>query len=270
MKLYIRPVALATAIAVVAAVAISSAQAPVLAPEQIEAFLLTAKIVDSRRIGRGATNPWRLTLSDGTLTHDASFQSIDQRRDSVRLGDRTELKFADSYHFNIAAYRLARLLGLDYMVPVSVEREWQGKRGALEWWVDDAFDEKARLTEKRTPPDLEDWRLQTYRMYVFWQLVHDTDRNQTNILYTPDWKLWMRDFSRAFRPWSDIPDPKMLYRCDRQLFEKLQALDADQVRDAVGNHLTTSQLGGLMGRRDKIVEFFRKLIAEKGEAAVLY
>jgi len=270
MMRHLRVLALATAIALIPAVAITSAQALVLAPEQIEEFLLTAKIVDSRRVGRGVTNPWRLTLTDGTLTHDALFQSIDRRRASVRVGERTELKFADSYHFNIAAYQLARLLGLDAMVPMSVEREWQGQKGALTWWVDNAFDEKTRLTERRPPPDLEAWRAQTYRMYVFWQLVHDTDRNQGNILYTPDWKLWMIDFSRAFRPWSDILDQKMLYKCDRQLFEKLQALEAGQVRDAVGNHLTTPELGALMARRDKIVEVFRKLIAEKGEAAVLY
>ena len=87
-------------------------------PEAIEQFLLTAEIVGARPIGRGVTNSWRLTLSDGTTTHDAAFQSVDRRKPVARVGRRTELQFADSYHFNIAADRLARLLGLDDLVPV--------------------------------------------------------------------------------------------------------------------------------------------------------
>ena len=113
-------------------------------PEAIEQFLLTAEIVGARPIGRGVTNSWRLTLSDGTTTHDAAFQSIDRRKLVARVGRRTELQFADSYHFNIAADRLARLLGLDDLVPVSVERSWQGRRGALTWWIDEAWDESER------------------------------------------------------------------------------------------------------------------------------
>ena len=38
--------------------------------------------------------------------HDAAFQSINRRKNVARVGPRTELQFADSYHFNIAAYRL--------------------------------------------------------------------------------------------------------------------------------------------------------------------
>jgi hypothetical protein len=32
--------------------------------------------VNSQRSKKGITHTWRLTLSDGTVTHDASFQSI--------------------------------------------------------------------------------------------------------------------------------------------------------------------------------------------------
>jgi hypothetical protein len=31
-------------------------------------------------MGKGVTSPWRLTLSDGTLTHDAAFQAVDGRK----------------------------------------------------------------------------------------------------------------------------------------------------------------------------------------------
>ena len=44
-------------------------------------FLLNARVVNSRQSSKGITNPWRLTLSDGTVTHEASFQSVDELGD---------------------------------------------------------------------------------------------------------------------------------------------------------------------------------------------
>ena len=45
---------------------------------------------------------------------------------TMQLASGTELNFVDSYKYNIAAYQLAELLGLDDMVPVYVERKWKG------------------------------------------------------------------------------------------------------------------------------------------------
>ena len=163
----------------------------------IEQFLLTAEIVGARPIGKGVTNSWRLTLSDGTTTHDAAFQSINQHKTVARVGRRTELQFKDSYHFNIAAYHLAKLLGLDDMVPVSVERHWNGRQGALVWWIDAGWDESERKAQRLRPPDVAAWSKQLYQMVVFAELIYDTDRNEGNILYTKDWRLWMIDFTRA-------------------------------------------------------------------------
>ena len=43
---------------------------------------------------------------------------------------RTEMNFVDSYLYNVAAWELAELLGLADMMPVTVKREWKGKRGS--------------------------------------------------------------------------------------------------------------------------------------------
>ena len=74
--------------------------------DQIKNFLLTAKVVGSKQSSKGITHPWRLTLSDGTLTHDASFQKIDEHKASATMASgRTEMNFVDSYKYNIAAMR---------------------------------------------------------------------------------------------------------------------------------------------------------------------
>ncbi len=177
----------------------SSATEP-LSPDRIEQFLTTAEIKGGKLIGKGVTSPWRLTLSDGVLTHDAAFQAIDRERDNVRFrGGREEKIFRDYYGYNIAAYRLARALGYDDLVPVSVERVWKGKKGALTWWVDKKWDEDERLKEKIEPPDRDAWERQIYLARVFTALVEDTDRNLGNQLVTADFHLWMIDFTRAFR-----------------------------------------------------------------------
>jgi len=239
--------------------------------EQIKHFLLTAKVVGSKQTAKGVTQPWRLTLSDGTLTHDASFQPIDEHKTNVTLASgRTEMNFVDSYKYNIAAYALAELVGLDDMLPVYVERSWKGNPGSLSWWLPVKMDEEERVKQKLQPPDADAWANQMYKIRVFDQLVYDDDPNLTNVLIGADWTIWRVDFSRAFRLKKDLRNPGDLVRCDRQLFDKLKALDANQVTEKTKHYLTKDEVKAVMARRDKIVAQFQKLIAEKGENEVLF
>ena len=247
-----------------------AADEPTLTKEQIKQFLLTAKVVHSKEAKKGATHTMQLTLSDGTVTHDASFQPLDEHRASKQLASGTELNFVDSYKYNIAAYGLAELLGMDDMLPVYVERKWEGKTGSLSWWLPVKMDEAERYKQKITPPDADAWNNQMYKIRVFDQLVSDNDPNLTNVLIGENWKIWRADFSRAFRLNNDVKEPKNLVRCDRQLLEKLKALDATTVTEKTNRYLTKDEVKAVMARRDKIVAQFQKLIAEKGENEVLY
>jgi hypothetical protein len=243
--------------------------------EQQAEFLQGAKIVKSVPIGKGVTHPYRLTLSDGAVTHDAAFQSVDESRAvSMHTGrDRMpELNFKDSWRFNVAAPRLAEMLGIGGMIPVSVERTWNGKKGALTWWVDDVLmDEAERRKTNTEAPDTEEWNRQSLRMRVFTQLVHDTDRNQGNILITKDWRIVMIDFTRAFRPWDKTPSPlTILRKCDRRLLDGMRSLTKANVEKAMGFHLSPFEIDGLLARRDAIVKHFDALVTRLGEDAVLY
>ncbi len=242
-----------------------------LTEEQMKEFLLNAKVVKSRSTGKGVTSPYRLTLSDGTMTHDAGFQYIDDRRNSAEFSDGSrEINFRDSYKFSIAAYELAKLVGLGDMMPVTVERSWEGKKGALTWWLPVKMDESERLNRRILPPDPDAWNNQMHRMRVFAQLVYDTDRNLQNVLISEDWHIWMIDFSRAFRLYHMLQNPKNLVKCDRQLLEKLRQLDPAEVQKRTGEWLRSPEIEGVMARRDKIVAHFESLVAQKGEKQVLY
>jgi hypothetical protein len=262
-------------IVVLACIAISLA-APAaddtsLTKDQIKEFLQTAEVIKSKPSSKGVTHPWRLTLSNGTITHDASFQPIDEHKSEMKLeSGKVEIGFVDSYKYNIAAYQLAELVGLDDMVPVYVERKWQGKTGSLSWWLPVKMDDADRVAKKIEVPDNDKWNKQMYRVRVFDELVYDTDPNLTNVLIGEDWTIWRVDFSRAFRTSKDLREPKNLVKCDRQLFEKLKVLKADELTEKTKRYLTKSEVNGVMARRDKIVVTFQALIAEKGEKEVLY
>src|SRR5437667_5127111 len=81
-----------------------------LTKEQIKQFLQTAQVIKSKPSSKGVTHPPLLTLSNGTITHDASFQTIDEHKTEMKFANgKVELNFVDSYKYNIAAYRLAEL-----------------------------------------------------------------------------------------------------------------------------------------------------------------
>jgi hypothetical protein len=252
----------------------SAPPAPPAAPidqTAVRDFLLKGKIVSIKTLSKGVTRPRRVTLTDGTLTHDAVFQIVDDAKSIERFPNgRVELDFRDSWHFNIAAFELARAVGLDGMVPPCVERIVQSDKGSLCWWVIWKWDEQMRVQQKIRPPDTIDWQRQWDVMRVFRELVDDTDRNQTNMLITEDWRVWMVDFTRAFRKTKALRAPEQLRQCPRGLLERIRTLDEGTVRSAVGGHLRPGEIEAVLVRRQLIVEHFDKLIAEKGADAVLF
>lgn len=261
-------------IGVAALTLLTVAQAPAevtLDTAATQQFLRTARVLKVKTLSKGATRPRRVTLSDGTLTHDAVFQSIDENKSIERFASgKVEIDFRDSFEFNIAAFDIAALIGLDNMVPVCIERNIQNERGSLCWWVTWKWDEQMRVEQKVRPPDTVRWQQQWDTMRVFKALVDDTDRNQTNMLITEDWHVWMVDFSRAFRKAKALREPDALKRCPKELLERLRTLDEASVKTAVGRHLRAGEIEGVMARRKLIVEHFDKLVAAQGAENVLF
>ena len=244
---------------------------PSLSRSQMAEFLASARIVGDADIPMGVTHPVRLTLDDGHMRHDAAFSTIDEKQQVWKGKDgRTELDFVDLYPYTIAAYAVAELVGLDGMMPVTIERRWEQHRGALSWWIDTLMTEGARLKNGVRAPDPEGWNDQVHRMRVFAQLVGDTDRNVGNILIDHQWKLWMIDFTRAFRRTHQLLNVNELQRCDRQLLERLRALTKEQLTEKTKSFIGGAEIDALLARRALIVARFEQLVTERGEARVLY
>jgi hypothetical protein len=255
--------------------AVTGSQDVRLSPDQQLEFLRTARVINSRPIGKGITGSLRLTLSDGTFTHDAAFQSVDDRasdEDRRQLRKRAgELNFVDSYKYNIAAYRIARLVGLGDMMPATVPRSYGGFNGSLTWWVDDVLmDEAEREKNNTQPPSPLAFTRERMKMVVFGELVGDVDRNKGNVIYTKDWRVIMIDFTRGFRLNPELRHPHLLTMIERDLWQQIQQLSRDAVRKAVGDFLTAPETSMLMERQKALVAHYTQLIRERGEKAVLY
>jgi len=253
---------------------VAGADEPNFTEEQKIDFLQHAKVIDSKPEKKGKSNASHLTLSDGKVTYDASFQPIDEKKtQGPGPGGGVELNFRDYWGYDIAGYHIAKLLGMDDMVPVYTERKWNGTMGAIAWRVSDVqFDEADRYSRKIAVPAsvLDGWNKQMYKVRVLTQLFYDVDANLTNVLITRDWKIWRIDFTRAFRLQHDLKNAKDLVQCDRQVLAKLRQLSYDQVFDATKPYLTKDEVKALIARRDKMVAYFDKLVAQKGESEVLY
>ena len=211
---------------------------PKLTDSEQEQFLKVGKITRAKETSKGVTGSNRVTMTAGGITHEAHVQCIDEAKQSFQTDRGTELNFKDTYKFNIAAYRLARLLGIRNL-PVTVERKVQGKTCAVDWWVDDVMmDEAKRVKSKRQAPDIEAWNEQMYLVRVFDQLIFNVDRNLTNLLILNDWEIVMIDHSRSFRLAHTLENPKNLVRCDRTLLQNLRALKRDDAIKALMPYCT--------------------------------
>lgn len=230
-----------------------------------EQFLLNAKIVRTREASTGITGTRRATMSDGKYSHDASIQTIDIYKTTFETYQGTELNFKDTWKFNVAGYKLDQMLGLN-MVPVSVQRQFDGNSGCFTWWVDDVLmAEIDRIKKKITPPNIPAWNDQMGIVRVFDQLIFNTDRNLGNLVIDKQWRIWMIDHGRAFRMMHELREEKNLERCDRDLLAAMKRLDESSLKEQMEDLLNELEIKGLLIRRDRIVEFFEG----KGES-VLY
>ena len=249
------PAAQAPALASSASAAVDAAS---LSLDDREKFLATARIVKERSAPKGTTNTRRVTLSDGTMTHDASVQTIEEAHAVFQSNRGTELNFKDSWRFNVAAYRIDRLLSLG-MIPATVERRHNGRSGSFTWWVDDVLmDEQERYRQKRQVPNTNDWNEQMWITRLFDQLIANVDRNLGNLLIDKSYDIWMIDHSRAFRLNKDLLSPQNLSRVDRVVLDRLRQLDPDGLKRAAGDYLNDGEIDALLNRRDRIVAHFDK------------
>jgi len=245
--------------------------------ERWEEFLKTAEIIKAEPIGEGVTAPWRLFLKKDDLEKKGAWKNPEGM-----MGG-----FLEGWRYEIAAYRLDKLIGLDMISP-TVEREFRKKPGALSLWIDNA---RSLLTIQEKGIQIpESASLQTengkYVARVWACLIANEDLTQQNILYTEDWRTLLIDNSRSFRSSGEFRSrlmygvngiktlsdgrPVLFRRLPRRLIEKIKGLDFASLKQAVGPYLTDEEIEATVIRRKLILDEITLMIKQNGEGEVLY
>ena len=243
---------------------------PFKSDEEIIAFMRKAKVVSKKHTPLGVNRPYRVVLEGEGVKMQAVFRHVSVKQKSLRLDDGSvQLFFRDECRFELAAYRLSKMLGLDNVPPV-VERKLFGAKGTLQAWLEESITEKQRRQEKRSPESMIQWLHQTHTMDIFDNLISNDDRNLGNMLIDPEWKLWMIDHTRAFRRNRELSNPDKIKFCPKVLWKRLQKLDKKVLQTEMSGILVQAELQGLLERCDRMHEFLQKLIDQRGEGAVLF
>ena len=240
--------------------------------DEAETFLHDARIVGMKPIGVGITKPMKVTLSDGERTHHAVFKSIDEVRHGVVRGRNGgfQTAFKDSYKYEIAAYELDKILGLE-LVPPTVEREVDGKRGSLQFWVEGAFTELDRREKNLETDDYVTWSNQQHKLRLLQQLTYNDDaHNIRNVIYDPSFRVYCIDNSRSFRHFHSLADESGLRRFSRAVLESLKAFDAPTLEAKLGAWLENIKIRAILARRDLLVQLAATLAVVLGEDAIYY
>jgi len=248
-----------------------------------EEFLRTAEIVRFEPVGEGVTAPWKLYLRKDGLEHKAAWKSVTTESGGP----------PDEWRYEIAAYRLDKLLGLN-MIPPAVERQFHEKPGALSYWAENRYSllkiEESGGAIQIPAAALEQTNKMKYVCRLWDSLIGNDDRTQQNILFTEDWRMILIDHSRAFRADGEYGTrlmygvrgmktmadgsggrrPVLFRRIPRALLDRLKTLDAAAVQAAVGPYLTKSEITAVLVRKDLILTEVEEMIARDGEDKVLY
>jgi hypothetical protein len=237
--------------------------------EAKENALRDAKIIKSKKLGTGVTNPLKLTMQDGQTEFYAVFKNVDIRKTGMtKLKTGSEMDFKDCWQFDVAAYELDKMLGLN-MVPVTVEKRYEGEKGAVQWWIENAMTEGDRKEKGLEPPDKDAWNQAIFKVRLFDNLIYNIDRNLGNLLITPDWKLWMIDHSRCFKNLETLKSEGELSHFSISFMNAIKKLDEAGVKEHCGKYLTIYEIRSMMKRRDALVQLFDKMHAEQGDSILV-
>jgi calcineurin-like phosphoesterase family protein len=225
---------------------------------ELEDFMRSADISNVVDIGTGITKPKRVTQQQNGVVNDAAFKYEDTHpgiESRTRWVSRSG-NDSDRYGYDVAAYKLDRMLGLE-MVPTAVIATVEGREGALSDWVENAINERDRL-EQEMPFSGYCAQYEQYRLrFVFDILIHNVDRNLTNILWAKD-DFMMRfiDHSLAFRSTERRPKQykKVPLQVSDLLRSRLVSLNEAQLGRELSPYLHPKQIEAIVARRDLILK----------------
>jgi len=238
--------------------------------DTIRDVLRSATVISRKELGRGVAKVEKVVLEHEEIRFHAAYRTVDRKEKEKTQGNRRAKTYRDAAIFENGAYEVSELLGLGRVPPV-VERRLDTQDGTLQIWMEQTQAEDELLDQgELQPPDRKRWLQQKQVLYVFDNLIANSDRNQGNILIDADWTIWFIDHSRGFGRSSRLPYPDKVTACERGLWKSLGELDEETVRQRLTPYLEGKEISALLSRRKKLIDHIQKLIKKNGEDAVLF
>ena len=204
-------------------------------------------------------------LANGSIVsmqeNDAGYADVRLSHEGVAL-DAVFLALPRARGFapELAAYRLDRFFDLG-MIPVTVSRTIDGKKGAMQFKPASLVTEGERNAGRKGSSGWCPLPAQWNAMYVFDALIYNPGRPQQHMLYSPDyWQLILTGHSTSFD--TNGSRPKYLKGVALDIGsgwqEKLRALNDQVLDETFGDVLNRRRLKALARRRDQLLKDARK------------
>lgn len=218
-------------------------------------FLRNADVVKMEEVGDGITRPRRVTLQRGDRICRAIFKTVDITSTDIHYTNRLEQIFTDKYAYEVAAYRIDRLLGIG-LVPVTVLREIDGEVGSLQHWIENSVKMQDAIDRHMEVGNTNLLLQRLMLMYILDAMIYNIDRNFTNVLVRPGRDdLFLIDHSRAFRTHKKLPSlrEERPIPVPELVAQQLRRIDLDTLEAELDGLLSGRQIRSLAKRRELLV-----------------
>lgn len=218
--------------------------------KEMEAFLRMATIltaIPDENLGR--TEPWIIDLKDGEIERKGFFKHVNRCRPSAQ---------ADCYKYELAAYEMSKLLGLEIILPV-VERVIKARPGSLAMFLPSSWVSLKKINEGNTViKEEEAFHINMLDILVFDNLCYtgleDEDLNE-DIYVDPETGFVCRtDFSQGFAPAPALIPLREVTHCSDMLRQNLADLDDNAIRKAMKPFLNEQEIAALIVRKNMLLD----------------
>ena len=228
-----------------------------LSDHQLEGFLEKARITSQESLVKEGLQLQILELEQKDMKLRALFGDADESAAAAATDGRQARR---RFQNQVAAYRLDRLFGL-HMVPVTVLRRVDGKRGGVQIWIQSALD-ATEIREYGAERQFGDLGPEIARARAFSGLIGMEKRLQFGKLILPTIppRVMLSDNGVSFADDPDVQDflEEGCGPVGEAFLHSLGTLEKGKMKKELGDLLTDAQIEAVLQRRDGLLEMCAK------------